>query len=525
MEKKEKTIELLEQRIEELIAEKEFYKNVAEKFDLGITIIDKEKVIYHNQKVCDIFGYPSEQFIMMRAKDFAAKHDKPYLEVVEKQIIEEKRFPDILEFDIVTSDGNTKTIRNSYYRNLSDKLKDNVLIITTDLSQESMILREHDDNNQNFKVNNLKYRNIFYEAPLGIFRTTVDGEFVEANPALIKMLGYDSEQDLKSRIKSIEKDLYDDPKLRPKIVKEVINNYELSSYECVFKKKDGSKINVNMSIKFAYDDLENQYFLEGMVENIEERKRNEQILKDSEQKLKDTLKERDKFFNIISHDLRSPLSGLLGLSKELISEFEDMSINELLEISKALNSSAESLNKLIENLLHWSRMQMGNIRYQPVYIKPADLIKNNVELVKSNLKSKQLNLRLQLDTELIVYADPQSFDLVIRNLISNAIKFTKPEGKIEIDLEKCDDTACISIKDTGIGMSQSLQDNLFKLGENVSREGTNQESGTGLGLILSKQFIEMNNGRLNFQSEIGKGSTFHIILPVSKDQDIEELEK
>ncbi len=226
---------------------------------------------------------------------------------------------------------------------------------------------------------------------------------------------------------------------------------------------------------------------------------------------------KNKFFSIIAHDLKNPFQAIFGFSELLMRNHDDFEENQKLELLTMIKTSSESAFNLLENLLHWARTQTDTIRYNPAQIKISELIEQNIELTKASAENKSISLVSEIDSNCSVYADNNMINLVIRNLLSNAIKFTKEEGSIVI---KCydvkPDELAVSITDTGIGMSKENIDKLFRIDEYFSTTGTSGESGTGLGLIICKEFVEKNKGKISIESEPGIGSTFTFTLPKKK---------
>ena len=240
------------------------------------------------------------------------------------------------------------------------------------------------------------------------------------------------------------------------------------------------------------------------------------ILKNEE--LQQVNAEKDKFFSVIAHDLRSPFSGFLGLTEVLIKEFNQMTLAEINEILLMLNKSATTLFSLITNLLEWSRMQRGAFPFSPVMIALKTGIPESQKLNLVTADAKGVKIDFQIPESLSVFADVYMFESIMRNLVTNAIKFTPKGGNILI-LVRSDpfNTVEFSIRDSGIGMSKELVNNLFRLDSNKNRKGTNGESSTGLGLIICKDFIEKHGGKLWVESEEGVGSTFRFTLSGTKN--------
>jgi len=221
---------------------------------------------------------------------------------------------------------------------------------------------------------------------------------------------------------------------------------------------------------------------------------------------------KDKFFSIIAHDLRNPIAGFLNLTEVLTNNFETFSGAESKEFIDIMNQASKQLYNLLENLLQWSRAQTGRMDYNPQVVSLKEITDNTIDLLMMNLEDKKIKVKVNIDEQIKVYADENMITTVIRNLISNAIKFSHPESSIIIRAKLSHEKAEISVTDHGVGIKKKDQEKLFKIDQHLSTSGTSDEAGTGLGLILCKEFIEKNNGRIWVESEMGKGSTFKFTL-------------
>jgi signal transduction histidine kinase len=223
---------------------------------------------------------------------------------------------------------------------------------------------------------------------------------------------------------------------------------------------------------------------------------------------------KDKFFSIIGHDLKGPLNSLTSFSNLLINYFDSLSKDEIQALAKDLDKSLKNLYSLLNNLLEWARSQTGNIDFAAEAFDISDVLNENSELLTTQATTKQITILHEKASPLEVYAHKQSITTVVRNLISNAIKFTPPGGAIRLTATKMNTEVVVSITDNGVGMNQSVIDKLFRIDTKHSTIGTANEKGTGLGLILCKDFIEKNGGRIWVTSDEGKGSVFYFTLPL-----------
>ncbi|MBP7281800.1 MAG: sensor histidine kinase [Leptospiraceae bacterium] len=228
---------------------------------------------------------------------------------------------------------------------------------------------------------------------------------------------------------------------------------------------------------------------------------------------------KDKFFSIIAHDLRNPFIGIIGLLDSLLKNVENPENNSrernITRIKMAKNSSKAAYT-LLENLLQWAKSQKGEMHFNPKNLNLHQLIEKTIPVVKANALKKNITIEENLVGDEVVFADETLVDIILRNLISNAIKFTYPNGKITISTAKSREYLSISIKDNGMGISADNIDKLFRIESKFTRLGTEDEKGSGLGLILCKEFVELQEGEIWVESEFGKGSAFTFTLPLSR---------
>ncbi len=261
----------------------------------------------------------------------------------------------------------------------------------------------------------------------------------------------------------------------------------------------------------AYSDAK---FL-SVIRNVSAHKQSEELIKIKNKDLQRINAEKDNFFSIIAHDLRSPFSGFLGLTETLARRLPDMTLTEIREITFLMRNSAVHLFRLLGNLLEWSRMQRGLMAYIPKSFLISQKIVDYLFLADQLAHQKEIIIIKKVPKNLVVFADENMLGSIIRNLLSNAIKFTPNGGKIIISASKHSaQLVKISVKDSGIGMNQHLIDHLFRLDDIQSnRKGTAGEYSYGLGLIICKDYTEKHGGELSIKSTQGKGSTFSFTLP------------
>jgi signal transduction histidine kinase len=225
---------------------------------------------------------------------------------------------------------------------------------------------------------------------------------------------------------------------------------------------------------------------------------------------------KDKFFSIIAHDLKNPIGSYKNIVGFMSENFEDLTKEEIKEFIETMYVSAENLQELLEQLLEWSKLQSNKIETHLTTFDVTKIIESNINLLQSMAQQKNINLELINKENIYVEADMNMINTVIRNLLSNAIKFTNFNGRIIVDYKINNDKVIVMVKDDGVGMNEKTLNSLFDLAEKKSLPGTNNEKGTGLGLILCKEFVERNNGKIWVESKLGEGSTFYFSLNLSK---------
>ena len=236
-------------------------------------------------------------------------------------------------------------------------------------------------------------------------------------------------------------------------------------------------------------------------------------LVESETHLKELNSTKDKFFSIIGHDLRNPLNALLGFSELISGNSREYSLEEIQKYSKIINDAAKNIHMLIENLLEWSRSQSGNIEFNPEEILLETVAGEILSVFEIQAEKKNIGIRLQIKEGTRVYADRNLLSTILRNLINNAVKYTGENGSIQITGGPAEGGVSVAVKDTGVGMSEEQLAGLFSLVHGPSTPGTSDEKGTGLGLILCKEFMDKHGGTIRAESRPGEGSTFTIFLP------------
>lgn len=237
--------------------------------------------------------------------------------------------------------------------------------------------------------------------------------------------------------------------------------------------------------------------------------------------------EKDRFFSILAHDLRGPFSGYMGLTEVLANHAAELSQEEILEYSGALHNAASNVYKLLLNLLEWSRLQMGSLDFNPKPLRVKEQLHDTLSMAGRMAADKEINFSYDIPEMLAAKADGYMLESIMRNLLTNAVKFTHPHGNIVVNARSMPPEVkpenegeemgeiYIEVADTGMGIPQELQEKLYRIDENISRPGTQGEESTGLGLLLCRDMVVKNGGRLHLESEENKGTKFWFTLPAA----------
>jgi two-component system, sensor histidine kinase and response regulator len=231
--------------------------------------------------------------------------------------------------------------------------------------------------------------------------------------------------------------------------------------------------------------------------------------------LKESNLTRDKLFSIISHDLRGPISSIMGILKNMVNQKESMSSELMDEMILELSKSVENTYMLLENLLAWAKSQSNSIKLDPLVYELKPVFKECVDILEDLWKKKSIEISINMEDNLTALFDLNTLNTVIRNLLSNAIKFTPQNGKISISGNSDEEYIKIEITDSGVGIKPNALNAIFQIEKNKSTKGTNGEQGSGLGLVLCKEFIDKNKGKIWVESEPGKGTKFTFTLKKS----------
>ncbi|MBK7379181.1 MAG: PAS domain S-box protein [Ignavibacteriales bacterium] len=370
-------------------------------------------------------------------------------------------------------------------------------------------------NEETIKKSEEIFRKTFDNAGIGMAMLKPNGSFIRINKSFCDTLLYSSTEILQSNLLNLT--FEKDRDLIEKSFYELLTleKGEYLNYECRYLNSQKKVVWCVTSISLIKMQDSQSFFIV-QFQDITARKEAESKLAALAENLRLLNASKDKFFSIISHDLRSPFNSLLGLSEYLSESYDELSEDEVKEVLGGLHRSAKNVYNLLTNLLDWARLQTGRLTVNKNIFKIDYPLQNVLNLYAEAIKKKKLNIIKNISVDKSLYADANMIETVLRNLLYNSIKFTPDNGTITISVSIHSGSAAVSIADTGKGMSAEDLIKLFRLDAQVRGEGTDGERGTGLGLILSKEFVEKNGGKIQVESQLGIGSNFTFTVPFAE---------
>jgi PAS domain S-box-containing protein len=487
----------------------EKYKTLLETSRDGMHLLDtKGNLIECNESFCQMLGYTKEEILTFNVVDWDAQIPIDDIINIVNDIIDK---PALFETKHRTKDGGILIVEiNAAGVEIDDRKY---------LYASARDITDRKKAEEELALERKRLADILQGTNAGTWEWNVQTGETIYNERWAEIIGYTLEEISPASIETWAKFAHPDDQmvsgeLLEKHFKGELDYYE---FESRMKHKDGSWVWIlDRGRVHEWDADGKPLLMSGTHQDITGHKNAEEEIKLKSEQLVKTNAEKDKFFSIIAHDLKSPFSGFLGLTKIMAEEMQSLTMAEMQNFSKSMQKSAENLYNLLENLLEWSRMQRGLILFKPMTYDVTLLIEQNITIQMEVAKLKNITLMSSISERIPVQTDEPMFNGIMRNLISNAIKFTPRGGTIEVGTITEGYKAfevCIYIKDNGIGMDEDTVGKLFKLDEKISRPGTEHEPSTGLGLLLCKDFVELNGGRIWAESEEGIGSTFYLTLP------------
>lgn len=478
-----------------------FYQFILENMaDAAYCVTPEGGFKYVNDAACQMLGYTKSEFSNLTVDALLPPN----------HVREWKTFWEILKdarslnFDSMHRHKSGKLVAVEFKTTyLTFRGKEFCYAIVSDVSERKA-------NEEKLKESERKLR-LFLENNLDAFLLTApDGSILFVNQAACNMFGRSAEEIGKigrSGILDVT-----DPRLA--VALEERAKTGVFKGELTGKRKDGTLFPMEISSSYFYTD-NGELRTSMVIRDITERKLVEKTLMESETRLTELNATKDKFFSIVSHDLRNPVHTMLGTIQILNDDLDSMDTATIKKFVHNLHWTVGKLNGLLDNLLNWSLLQMNKIKFNPESISLNRMIQNSVELVSEQASSKNITFNFDISEGIVVLVDRDMVSSIFHNLLTNGLKFSFPGGIVVISTKLKDTDVEVTIEDFGTGIEQEKLNNLFVIGSNFTTQGTIGEKGTGLGLILCKEFVEKNGGKIRIESTPGEGSRFIFSLPLA----------
>ncbi|MBN2681763.1 MAG: PAS domain S-box protein [Bacteroidales bacterium] len=529
LEEKNRQMQESEERLRRKSEELRKLATIASKTDNAVSIMDADgNFEWVNDGFVNMFGYTLEEFIQLKkGRNLSDISSNPRIKEILEECRKNQRSVTYSSFKI------SKWGKHIWLQtNLTPVLDEygeifNLIAIDSDISSLKIAEKEISKINLQLEKKNQDLNRLSIVASKtdnAVMIMDSKGNFQWTNDGFTRMYGYSFDEYCEKHGGSILQSS-SNPNIK-QILNSCTNNHESFTYSSYAIRKNGEKVWLHTTLTPVLDNegkTSNIVVIESNINKLKEteeevRQKNIKLqetnkkLMESQENLKELNAMKDKFFSVIAHDLRSPISSFLSVSDYLSNPSHNVSREQMLHFAKGLNASAGHLYKLLENLLQWSIFQTGGLIFKPTNFDLKDIIDFNIELIKKDADNKKISVVNSLKTSIFAYADVNMINTVLRNLINNSIKFSNIGGKINILVTEKSRFLEVSVEDNGVGISEANIDKLFRIDFRLTTEGTMEEKGTGLGLILCKEFVEKNGGIIKVESKPGKGTIIKFTL-------------
>lgn len=461
-------------------------------------------IVKANEKFTQMTGYSEEEAIYLTQKELTHPIDQRKEEALQQQAMDDQLDHFNFTKRIIGRDGQivwvkvTRQLEWNKWNQLDFQVSFLEDITRQKIAEEAVVQSES------------KLRHVTENASDIIYTIRIDGIVDYVNQSFEHLFGYRRDEIIGKSYKrfmpSEEQDL-------TKVIEELLHSKKTPpAIEHRFIKKNGDPL----FLEFQITPLFNRNELSGVLgigRDITRRKQEELRQKAIKKQLEDLVQTQDRLFSIIAHDLKNPFNSLMGFSDLIIHNFDALSKDDIKEIGREINYSAQVGFNLLQNLLEWSRTQSGELKSNPVKVHLSTAVQD-ILIIHNNSEEKQISFHINIPEDLFAYVDEHMLQTVLRNLVSNAIKFSFTGGKVRIIAEIEGDKILMKVIDTGIGIAKDVKAKLFNPAHHFTTRGTSDEKGTGLGLLITKELVGKWDGSLKIESEPGKGTTISFVLPV-----------
>ncbi|MBN2614619.1 MAG: PAS domain S-box protein [Bacteroidales bacterium] len=472
-----------------------------------VSVIDKDtRNTYVSPSYLRVFGRSDEDRVGRSPFDYVHPDDLELLKNIQHRLESGNLVRENVLFRLKNNKGEYRVVRGIIKRVSERSFLEGFIINfwdVTEIQKSAQALKESEE----------KYRNIFDAFPDIYFKVDHDGIVTEISPSVTKITGYPPREVIGQPIYNFIPASLSVEKARSLFLR----FRKLTDFNIDLTGKDGRKIHCSLSAHLVHNEQGNPPAIEGILRDITSRVESERELKLSERQLKEANLSKDKLLSLISHDVR----GAIGTQKAILSmvseDMENFSKEEIVSLILTIKKSVESTYSLVENLLSWARIMRDNIKTEILDNNIYAVVEDVFDGVKEQAEGKQISLHYEGRKDIKGMFDTTLMTAVIRNLLTNSIKFSNPGSRVKVSVSENDRTVDIQVRDWGMGLTADEISKILTGKENIqSKLGTRNEKGTGLGMIIVREFIAMNNGELSIESEPGKGTEFTISIAKSK---------
>lgn len=498
-----------EYKLKDALVEAQRFSLLLDHISAHIYMKDSQsRYVYANKHTLELFGCSAHELIGCDDSRFFLPDIVKRLREIDMRVLQGEETAE--EFDVTDLSGERHfywEIKVPIYSDSEKKTIWGILGISTDITRRKLT-------EEKLKESEERFRSLYEDSTMGLYRTTPDGKILLSNPALVKMIGYSSFEELVSR--NLETDSFEPTYERKQFLERIEMYGEINDLEFAWTRKDGTIIYVNESAKAIRDNYGKTLYYDGTVEDITKRKLAEKELVKAKEKAEESDRLKSAFLANMSHEIRTPLNSIIGFS-ELMSD-PDFEQDKDYQFAQIINASGNNLLAIISDIMDISKIEAGQMQINKRSFSVHQLM---TEIQKEySFKAIERKIELRLDPlipteEVIIESDQTKLRQILVNLVGNSIKFTE-KGYIEIGMRIKEDFLEFHVKDTGIGISAEFQTLIFERFRQVESSYARKYGGTGLGLAISKSLTELLGGTLWLESKEGKGSTFYFTIPNSK---------
>jgi PAS domain S-box-containing protein len=481
------------------------YKTLVSKLPDYVFIVSEGKIVYINDTITKDFGYTLNEITQMQPLDFISDR---YRTLVAENIVRRMKGEDIpaYEVELLTREGSYRPIIfNGALIDYNEK--PSILGVGTDITVRKNIETA-------LLESEARLNSIINSIPNPVFYKDTEGRYQMCNRAFEEYLGLPSEKIIGATVFDVAP--VELAKIYYESDKKMYENGISETYEAKVKYADGTLRDI-LFYKSPVNGADGMVVgLVGVMLDITESKKLYSKLEGYTEELKELNATKDRFLSLLSHDLRNPFHALIGFSEMIMNYAEEFDTDQIKEFGRLMNDSAVKGHSLLENLLEWSRTKTGRMPFRPETVDLASSIRETIVFFAKNISDKRISTVIEVSDNIKVTADRNMLNAVLRNLISNAVKFTPEAGKIQISSRRSGSSIETAVSDSGIGIKPEDIEKLFSLDSKLSTPGTAGEKSTGLGLVLCGEFIEKCGGTIRVESVHGAGSVFYFTLPAAE---------